>query len=273
MTQHNRIVRFFLFWWQVFRGFILGGCTYRAAALTYTSLLSLVPLLAVAFAVLALFPGFSAFQQTIETFIFGNFLPGAADVVQQHLQAFIDQASQLPAITWVFLVFTSLLLIYNIEQALNMIWQVEKRRRGLISFAIYIAVLVITPMLVGFGLVASSYLMGKAWFAGAANLVISNEQMLILLPYVLNLLAFTLVYWVIPSAKVPLRYAILGGFVTTVLFELAKYGFAIYAKHFHTYALVYGALAVIPIFLLWVYLSWLVILFGAEVSRRATLNR
>ncbi len=240
--------------------FIEDKCSKTAAALTYTSLLSLVPLLAVGFAILAAFPVFKSVGKEIQDFIFVNFVPTSQEMIQEYLLNFVDKASDLTIVGIIFLFVTALLLMETIEQALNDIWRVRKRRKGVAEFTVYWAVLSLGPLLLGISLAVTSYVLSLPLVS------IVKQPLLTIMPFVLTMLAFTLIYVVIPDRHVPIRHGLLGGFIAALLFEIAKKSFALYVKHFPTYELVYGALATIPIFLIWVYLSWFIILLGAEIT-------
>ncbi len=241
------------------------GCMYRAAALAYTSLLSLVPLMTVSFVILKAFPVFHNVSQQVQNFIFNHFVAASADVIQQYLGKFSQQASHLSATGMLTLVITAVLMIFNMEEAFNDIWYVKERRRGVPAFLMYWAVLTLLPMLLGVGIALSSYVASLPLLSDARNLGII-QILFACAPLFLSFIAFTLLYVAIPNCKVPTRAAVIGGVVAAALFEIAKYCFALYIAYFPTYELLYGALAAIPIFLIWVYLSWLVILFGAVVS-------
>lgn len=246
------------------------GLTTRAAALAFATLLSLVPLLTVSFSVLTAFPVFEEFALKIQDFIIQNFVAASAQVVQQHLQNIVHQTSQLSAIGMLFLVATAVLMVFNMELAFNVIWRVKKRRSFLSAFLMYWAVLTLTPILIGIGLIISTYVISLPLISVAANLLGLKKILFYATPFLSTLVAFTLLYLAVPNRKVQFRYAVAGGLVASILFEIAKQGFVLYITRFSVYRLIYGALAAIPIFLVWIYLSWLIILFGAVVS--ATLE-
>lgn len=254
----------------VFIRFRQDGCANRAAALAFATLLSLVPLLTVSFSVLAAFPVSQELALKIQGFIFQNFVATSAEVVQQHLQAVIYQTSKLSAIGMLFLLATAVLMVFNMEQAFNVIWRTEKHRGFISAFLMYWAVLTLAPILIGIGLAVSTYLISLPFISSAANMLGLKKLLFAVTPYLSTLGAFTLLYLAVPNCKVQFRHAIVGGVIATILFELAKQGFVLYITHFSVYRLLYGALAAIPIFLVWIYLCWLIILFGGVVS--ATLR-
>jgi len=240
-------------------------CLTYAASLTFTSLLSLVPLLTVSFTVVNLIPAFKGLQQQIQHFVFSNFVAGAAQAIDQYIQQFLVQATHLSITTTIFLFVTVILMIFNIEKALNAIWHVKRRRNSWHAALIYLAVLIFLPLLIGLGIVMTSYLRSIPFIAEHSQYFIFTRPFLNYAPFLLTFIAFTILFTAMPNCKVMLRYSATGSFVTTILFELAKQGFAFYIVHFPTYKLIYGALAAIPLFLVWVYYSWVITLFGAVV--------
>lgn len=251
---------------DVLSQFLTDNCALRAAALAYTSLLSVVPLMAVSFTVMTAFPIFRQLGAQIQTFIFENFVAASAQVVQANIQKFAGQALNLSATGLVFLLVTAILMIFNMEQAFNVIWKCKKSRMGLTAFMLYWGLLTFLPILIGVGFAISSYIFSIPLIEGTTQLLGIKGPFLRIAPYLLTFTAFTVLYITLPNCKVQIRHAMIGGIVATIMFELAKYGFGLYVLNFPTYELLYGTLAAIPIFLLWVYLSWLIILFGAVVA-------
>jgi membrane protein len=255
------------FFWEAITQFSLDNCAMRSAALAFTSLLAIVPLMTVSFTVMTAFPIFRQFGAQIQNFIFENFVAASAKVVQQHLQQFAGQAANLSATGMIFLVVTAVLMIFNMEQAFNTIWRVKRSRKGIPAFMMYWGLLTFLPILLGIGFAISSYLFSLPFIEGTTEILGLRKPILMVFPYWLTFVAFTVLYITLPNCKVLIRHAMVGGAVATVLFELAKYGFGLYVLNFPTYELLYGTLSAIPIFLLWIYLSWLIVLFGAIVAR------
>ena len=260
--------------WQIcqsiFIQFKKDGCANRAAALAFTTLLSLVPMFTISFTLLKALPVFQELTLKIQTFIINNFVAASAEMIQQHLQAFVEHTSKLSALGMVFFLFTAVLMIFNMEQAFNAIWRTKKQRSFLSGFLMYWAVLTLTPVLIGIGIAVSTYLASLPLISEAANMLGLKKILLVSTPYLATLTAFTVLYQAVPNCKVKFRSAFIGGIIATILFELAKQGFVLYITHFSVYRLLYGAMAAIPIFLVWIYFSWIIILFGAVVS--ATLE-
>lgn len=233
--------------------------------LAYISLLSLVPLVTVMFSMLSAFPMFAEFQTNLESFVYANVIPSRGEEIQAYISRFIGNTGSMTAIGILALVFVALLLIHNIDKTLNKIWRVTTRPRLIISFSIYWMILTLGPILFGLSIGVTSYLVSLSTFAddytpGFSTLVLS------VVPYVVSLAAFFILYLVVPNTKVQLKHAFWGALLATILFELSKRGFALYVTHFPTYQTIYGALALLPILFVWVHLSWMVVLLGAELT-------
>ncbi len=248
------------------KNFSEDNCQRSAAALCYTTLLSLVPLTAVVFAIFSAFPVFEGVATEIQRFIFQNFVPASGEVIQHYLEQFAEKASHLTAIGIGFLILSALLLMNTIEAAMNDIWHVTTPRKALPKFMVYWATLTLGPILIGTSLAITSYLTSLPFFNETPLLGGLWNQLLGILPFLATALACTLLYAIVPNTRVPTLYALIGALVAAALFELAKKGFALYVTEFPTYEIVYGALASIPVFLVWIYLSWLVVLLGAEIT-------
>lgn len=237
-----------------------------AASLTYTTLLSLVPLFTVALAVSTAFPVFDKTVDALQQFVFENFLPDArgVDTIAEQINSFTQNAGRLTAIGIAFFAVTAVLLIRTIDEAMNGIFRVQRPRPVLQRVLIYWAVLTLGPALVGGSLSASSFAIGSS--LGWLNLDILAEAILRVLPFLFTCIALTLLYAVVPYRHVPWRHALAGGILAGIAFEIAKRGFALYLVRFPTYTLIYGAFATIPIFLVWMYVSWVVVLAGAALT-------
>ncbi len=237
-----------------------------AASLSYTTLLSLVPLFTVALAVSTAFPVFDETVDALQLFVFENFLPDARgiDTIADQINSFTQNAGRLTAIGIAFFAVTAVLLIRTIDEALNGIFRVQRPRPVLQRVLIYWAVLTLGPALVGGSLSATSFALGSS--LGWLNLDILADAILRVLPFLFTCAALTLLYAVVPYRHVPWRHALAGGILAGIAFEIAKRAFALYLVRFPTYTLIYGAFATIPIFLVWMYVSWVVMLAGAALT-------
>ncbi|NMP81312.1 virulence factor BrkB family protein [Pseudoalteromonas arctica] len=253
-------------WWmQYFNRCIDDQITVNAGYLAYVTLLSLVPLIAVGVAIFSAFPGFESTRMEIESFLFTNFVPTSTDVIREHISSFAGNANQMTAVGIGFLAAIALLLIRNVDATLNRIWRIKKKRPMMISFAVYWMVLSLGPMLLGASIGVTSYIVSLVSFADQGIPGFSGF-LLKLLPYGISMVGFIMLYTLVPNTRVSFRAAIPGAFFAALLFELTKKGFALYISHFPSYEVIYGAVATIPILFVWVYLSWVVVLLGAEFT-------
>jgi len=256
------------------RAFVFGGVVARlraaemgrtAAALSFTSVLGLVPLLTVALVYVARYPLFQQWLDALERFLLKHLLPASGSMVRGYLLEFTGKAANLKGLGIAFVVITAVLLVATVEREINAIWDSEGGRalwRRLVVFAL--------------GLVAGPLVIGAAVYSTAWVIEASIAQVpaaSAVLPYAarplavaITALAFTLLYLLMPSRHVPLRPAVVGGVFAALAFEAAKQLFGLTIARVPTYQLVYGALAVLPLFLVWVYVSWVVVLVGAAVT-------
>src|ERR1051326_2265355 len=233
--------------------------TQTAGSLTYTTLLSLVPLVTVVLAVSTAFPVFDKAIGSLQEFIVDNVLPDTPgiDAITEQINSFTRNAGRLTAIGIAGFLVTSVMLMLTVDNALNRIFRVQRRRSILQNVVVYWAVLSLGPVLIGGSLSGSMFLVSMLGpdFAG--------RTVLRALPLVFTCAALTLLYGIVPARLVGLHHSLAGGILAGIAFEIAKRGFALYLAQVPTYALIYGAFATIPIFLVWLYMSWVVVLAGA----------
>ena len=237
--------------------------TQTAGSLTYTTLLSLVPLFTVALGITTAFPVFDEWIGSLQLFILENVLPDtpAVNSIVDQINSFTENAARLTAIGIAGFIVTSVMLMLTIDNALNRIFRVQRRRTILHNVFVYWAVITLGPLLIGASL-SATYMAVRESF-GALALDSLGDAFLGVIPFVLTCAALTLLYGVVPARAVEWQHALLGGILAGIAFEIAKRGFAIYLSRVPTYTLIYGAFATIPIFLIWLYVSWLVVLTGA----------
>ncbi len=239
--------------------------TVSAGFMAYITLLSLVPMLTVLMSILSQFPVFSNAGNVLQEFVITNFVPAAGEAVKSALNDFVANTGKMTAVGGAFLFVTALMLISNIDKTLNVIWRVEKKRRSVYSFSLYWMVLTLGPILVGTSIAATSYITSWDLIANETMSTMYSE-LLGWLPFILSFFAFMGLYLLVPNKRVTMKDAAIGALIAAILFELSKKGFAMYITQFPSYQLIYGALAAIPILFVWVYLCWLIVLVGAEVT-------
>lgn len=238
-----------------------------AASLAFTTILAIVPLLTVTLSLMTAFPIFSEFESSLQQFLRQQFLPEEfSATVMQYLDEFVSKATSLSAIGGGFLLVTAILVIMSVDDALNDIWHVKRQRPLGQRFLIYWAVLSLGPIILGASLWASSSMVQQALSLESADGLLPWHAVASWLPFVISWLGCTLLYLAVPNCQVGLVPSILGGLISTLLFQAIKWGLAIYLANFPTYTVIYGAFSVLPTFLMWVYLSWLAFLFGAIVA-------
>ena len=237
----------------------------NAGYLAYITLLSIVPMLTVLLSVLSSFAIFENAGTALQDFVITHFVPAAGDAVKNALLEFVANTGKMSAVGGSFLFVAALMLISNIDKNLNYIWRVTDKRRAVFSFSMYWMVLTLGPILVGASIAATSYVTSLKIIESEA---VSGVYNLLLrwLPFLLSLFAFVGLYLLVPNKKVRISHALIGAIVAALLFEASKKGFAAYITQFPSYQLIYGALAAIPILFVWVYLCWLIVLVGAEVT-------
>jgi len=274
IKQRNlrKLVRLWQFSGFVFKHFVQNDYFYRASALTFTTLLALVPLSFVMLTIFSIFPISTKFASDIQNFIFENFVPSTGEALKVYLIEFVNKAAHLSWLGIIFLTITAVLMLFTVEQAFNRIWHVKRRRRSISTFMLYWSILTLSPLLLGASFALSTYLISLPEVTSAADWLGVTEMLLSLIVFLLVWLVFAIIYITIPNCQVPVFNGFLGGFVSAVLYELMRKGFILYISYFSSYQLIYGALAVIPVFLIWLYLLWQIILFGAVLTRCMTFR-
>ncbi|MBB5214380.1 membrane protein [Parapusillimonas granuli] len=240
--------------------------TQVASSLTFTTVLGIVPLLAVVLSLFTAFPLFADFRLALENFLSTSLLPpSVSENVMFYLNQFAAKASGLTAVGSLFLIVTSVMLFMTIDEAFNSIWQVERQRPIGQRILVYWAIISLGPILIGASLWAMTVLARES-LGHIGDLPTALGYLLSFVPLAATGLGFTALFVGVPNRRVLWRDAAVGGFGTAVVLELMRWGFAYYLARFPSYTVIYGAFATLPIFLLWLYLSWLAILVGATVA-------
>jgi membrane protein len=267
----NAIAQIRWFYAQIVSQFGAHGLLKSAAALTYTTLFAVVPLMTVSYAILSMFPDFSTIGTQIQAFVFENFVPASSAVIQERLRDFAEQARELTIAGAALLVLTAFMTLITIEKAFNEIWQVAEPRGGLQRFLVYWGVLTCGPPLVVGGLLISSYLISLPLIVDT-DTVGARQTLLGYLPLLLETGGFAILFFAVPNCRVRVRDALLGGVLTTLFFEAAKRLFTAIVANADM-QLIYGTFAAVPLFLSWLYLVWILTLSGAIVVRTLGLRR
>ena len=240
-------------------------CPQIAGSLTFTTLLALVPVFAIAVALLSQLPFFEDVMVQIKVFLLLNLVPEIAGrIITGYLEQFQANAARLTAFGVAALFVTALALMYTVDRSINAIWRVRRPRPFWISVLSYVVLLTIGPILIGASVSITTYLMSLSVRVDVPRP--AHAVLLQAVPATVSAIAFFLLYRLVPNRPVPWSHALAGGVLAAVAFELAKEIFAIYVANVPGHDVVYGTFAALPFFLLWIYLSWLVVLFGAELA-------
>ncbi|WP_052120656.1 YihY family inner membrane protein [Inquilinus limosus] len=234
-----------------------------ASALTYSSLLALVPIATIAFSILSAFPAFGVIKGAAQAWLVEMLVPEVGHTVLNYLEGFSQNTGRLTAFSIVGLVVSSVLLLATIEDAFNGIWRVKEQRAWLVRIVTFWAILTLTPILV-----VASFSFTINFFGSHGGGVAQQlwSPFIGFVPLVLQFIGFTFLYQLIPNKSVRWTDAVIGGAIAAVAFDLSKRLFAWYLREFPAYETIYGALATIPIFLLWLYLAWSIVLIGAVIA-------
>lgn len=255
------------FWYRVIRRFVEDQCIQRASALAYASLLAIVPLVALGFSVFTSFQAFNEVASHVRDLLLQYLLPTSQEEVQAYLEQIAGKAGALSIFGIIGLLFTATALLNTTEEAFNHIWRITRTRPWLSKFMTFWATLTLAPVLLGASITITSYFTAlpiiRDVAEGGAGIL---GEIPFLVPWLMSSLALAFLYMLLPNTTVPFRYAIVGGMIAGGLFELTKIGFAFYVTKLANYELLYGALGTLPIFLLWLYLVWGIVLFGAETA-------
>jgi membrane protein len=218
----------------------------------------------------SIIPAFESVGDQLQSLIYSQLLPGNEEVITKYLSDFSQQARKLTAIGVIFLMLSAYFMLKNIEQNFNGIWNVQRERRGVANFLLYWAILSLGPLLLGLAVFMKTYLIALRTFVGHYESLSLLDFAFEWVPWLLTASAFTLLFVAVPNCKVRLQHAAIGGVLTLLVFELIKSGFGFMVTH-SSFNLIYGAFAVVPLFLLWINISWMIILGGAVLVRSIEL--
>ncbi|WP_201596782.1 YihY/virulence factor BrkB family protein [Psychrobacter fulvigenes] len=254
------------------RHFFEDNCQQKAASLTYTTMLSIVPILTVLLMILSSVPALASVRAQIYEVIYSNLLPQSSLQVSEYINSFAEKSTNLTAIGAMILFVTTIMTLTTIERAFNQIWRVEDRSGGLRSMLRYWTIVTLGPLVLGTAFIVSSTVQSLSFlnrqFAGYG---IDWSFWVQIVSIGVTVTGFIAMYWFIPKARVPAKNAAIAGVFVAIVFELLKHVFGTVMTNFTSYEAIYGAFAALPIFLLWIYLSWNLILLGVEISYTLTI--
>lgn len=262
LRDRARADSFFRFLW---RRFLDDRLFESAGALSFTTVFALVPLSMVVFGVLSAFPVFKEWSDQLSDYIFSNFVPSAARSVEKYLRQFSANTGKLTTAGVIALVMSLLITLTSIEATFNRIWRVKTARPKFSRFLVYWTVLTLGALVAATSLAISTRFFALAVFETGPGRLLEGV-MLRFAPMVIELLAFATIFRVVPHRTIKWRHAVIGALLSVLMFELVKWGIGLYLGSFGSYQKIYGPLAFIPVFLLWIFFGWVSILFGASFA-------
>ena len=266
----NKFLKFLLIIYTrtlyILRHFYLSNGIQAASALAFESLLSLVPLLTVMFGLFGHISVLQDFSTMIQNFIFTNFVPEFGQTIEQYIYIFSSKASQLTISGSFILILIALMLLATIDNTFNRIWEIKKKRNPIKRVFIYFLLLIMGPLLIGIGLALTSYFLSIPVIVDVDTVFNIKSHLLRWFPFLMTSITFILLYILVPNCYASSKHAVIAGVICATLFELAKYAFGVYIKEMSDLENIYGALAIVPLFLIWIYISWVIILFGAHIT-------
>ncbi|MES1965348.1 YihY family inner membrane protein [Psychrobacter sp. AH5] len=264
--------RWFQFLKFLIRHFFEDNCQQKAASLTYTTMLSIVPIVTVLLMILSSVPALASVRAQIYEVIYSNLLPQSSLQVSKYINNFAEKSTNLTAIGVMILFVTTIVTLTTVERAFNQIWRVEERSGGLKSILRYWTIITLGPLVLGTAFIVSSTVQSLSFLnRQIAGYGIDWSFWVQLVSIGITVAGFIGMYWFIPKARVPAKSAIIAGVIVAVVFELLKHIFGTVMTNFTSYEAIYGAFAALPIFLLWIFLSWNLILLGVEISYTLTI--
>lgn len=262
----GKLLEFFHFLRYVLRRWTADRCPQIAGSLAFTTLLALVPIFAIAVSLLSRAPFFDDLMVQIKIFLLLNLAPDIAGrIITVYMAEFASNATRLTTLGVAILFVTSVALMLTIDRSINAIWRTRRARSVWVTISAYVGLLTVGPILIGASVSITTYLLTlpSRWSTVPAP---AHSFLLQAVPTAVSTLAFFLIYRLVPHRPVPWTHALAGGLLAAVMFEIAKEALAFYFANVPSYSVVYGAFAAVPFFLLWVYVSWLIVLFGAEMA-------
>lgn len=262
-------------WFQfilfVIKRFEADRCRDQAGSLTYTTLFAVVPMLTVFLVIISSIKALEPARQQLQQMIYSNFLPKTSIAFDKAFNVFTQNSSNLTVIGVLFLFITTVMMLTSIETVFNRIWRVQETRNGIVGFMRYWTIISLGPILLGSAFVISSTLASMNVLSNNfAGYQVDGTALLWVISFALTVIGFFILYWTIPNRSVPIKAAAISGLFSAIVFELLKNLFGFIMTNFTSYTIVYGAFAAVPIFLLWIFMSWNIVLLGVEISYALT---
>jgi len=246
--------------------FIHDRCLQRASALAYANLLAIVPTVILAFSIFTSFQDFDHLAQRIQHHLVTYLVPTSQQIVLDYLANLSGKSTSLSIFGIIGLLITITALLTTMEEAFNDIWRIKKRRTHFSRFITFWALLTLSPLLLGASISITSYFAALPIIHDVTENTSVFQHIPFLIPWVISSLAMTALYISLPNTSVRFRSAAIAGIIAGALFEVSKLGFTFYVTELANYEKLYGTLGTLPIFLIWIYLTWLIVLLGAEIN-------
>lgn len=262
----------FEFWRLTLQNFHQKAGWDAAVVLAYASLIGLVPFFALVLNLFSVSEAFASVKMAVMHEILPYILPDSAEKIELYLVQFSTQASHLPTLSIVAMLVTVLFLMSNVDDKINQMWHQQMHRVWWHSLLHYLGIALVGPFLLALSFIVSSSLLALPLIKQSFQLPILNISLLTYLPNLIGLLGFVALYRWVPIKRIPWSAAFLGSVWVVIVLFLLKLAFQYYVLWFPTYNLIYGAFAIVPLFLLWLYLIWLVVILGASVVRQLCIS-
>lgn len=252
--------------------FLDDNCTQKSASLTYTTLLSIVPMIAIVLVVFSTIPALEGMREHVQNAIYSNLLPSSSIQVSHYIDTFAQNSARFTVVGIGVLLFTTVSMLITIETAFNQIWRIEERTGGLDSIVRYVLMIVGLPVVLAVAFMATSAIASADFLnRQIGGYGIDWAIWAQIISFVFTVLGFIAMYFFIPKVKVPFKNALIAGIIIAILFECIKAIFGLVIANFTSYEAIYGAFAILPVFLMWIYISWNLILLGVEISYTLTI--
>ncbi|MDQ6994974.1 MAG: YihY family inner membrane protein [Mariprofundaceae bacterium] len=266
LKQQFNIHYLFLFIQRIYTKFMHDHCLQRASSLAYATLLAIVPLTVLAFSIFASFQDFDHLAQRIQDSLVNYLVPTSQHMVLGYLNSLSGKSTSLSVFGILGLLITITALLTTMEEAFNDIWRLQTKRSHLSRFITFWSLITLSPLLLGLSISITSYFAALPIIHDVSNQTSMFHHIPFLIPWVISSLAMTTLYIALPNTSVRLRHAMVAACVAGAFFEAGKLGFAFYITKFADYEKLYGTLGTLPVFLLWIYITWVIILMGAEIN-------
>lgn len=266
MTNLQRLKACANFFLSVGDKFLRDQCLDSAGSLTFTTLLSIIPTAMIVIWMLGSFEEVTSLSLQAQEFLLDNLVPEAANQVRDVILNLSERRHKIPVYSTAILLVTTLLLVHAVDDKINRIWHAGKFYRPGMRVFYYLLIITLGPILLGLSLTLTSYITSLSLIREGLQLVYGEMFFIRLIPPIFTLILLTLLFKYSPREYVKVKHALLGALLSAVLLEVGKYGFSWYVLQFPNYEIIYGALSFFPIFLIWIYLSWCILLLGVETS-------